>query len=81
MSAEAWVGVAAIVVTVLGGLLAWMFTVTKLLGSLPSISKQLTRVCRSLDDNTDQHAVIWKHLDEHRQRIDGCEERIGNLES
>lgn len=74
MSTEAWVGVAvAVGMPTVGGLLAWMFKVTQLLGSLPSISRQLTRVCKGLDDNTDQHAVIWEHLDDQAKRLGNVE--------
>lgn len=96
MSAEAWVGVAAIVATIflavvgaaLGGA-AWLWNavwkwgnhVTNNLNTLPIIETKLEQMCEDLERHHEQHKLIWAQVDSLRTSTTELKETAADHEA
>lgn len=78
MTAEGWLGLAALALVPMGGLMAWIFTVARDLGMIVSNTESLARRIDSVDaDNT----YIRGKVDEHADKLGELTERTHHLES
>lgn len=82
MGAEGWVGLVALCLTLVVTIVSCAAWVSGKLTGIERDVNGLVLAMRSQSaDNADDHRTIWRHLDDHRKRIEGHGEQIATLKA
>lgn len=82
MNSEAWVGVAAIIVTAVGGVVGWLTYVAWLLSGMSSNIRGMREdLASQKTQNTEDHKEIWKNIHELANISQMHESRLVRLET